>query len=112
MNQQDIQQKGSGQYVLSFDLSYLKKSGKATDGAGNYRTRCRHRGRSGTAQRPLWGLEAGFLSVIAIGHHTAFHREVFQTPAKAEREAILPPWTIIRKLSYGIRKLSYGLVPR
>jgi hypothetical protein len=79
LNQKYILQKGSGHYLLAFDLSYLSKSGKATQGMGKYW--------SGTAQTTLWGLEVGLLSVIDIENHTAFHLDAIQTPDKAEREA-------------------------
>jgi hypothetical protein len=29
-----IQQKGSGRYIAAFDLTYLRKAGKSTEGAG------------------------------------------------------------------------------
>jgi hypothetical protein len=79
INQEYIQQMSSGHLLLAFDLTYLPKSGKATSGVGKYW--------SGSAQMPMWGLEAGLLSVIDIDHHTAFHLDAIQTPAKAEREA-------------------------
>jgi hypothetical protein len=79
LNQEYILQKSSRHLVLAFDLSYLPKSGKATSGVGKYW--------SGSHQMPMWGLEAGLLSVIDIDHHTAFHLDAIQTPDKAEREA-------------------------
>ena len=79
INQEYIQQMSSGHLLLAFDLTYLPKSGKATSGVGKYW--------SGSAQMSMWGLEAGLLSVIDIDHHTAFHLDAIQTPAKAEREA-------------------------
>lgn len=59
LNGHYILQKGSGHFVIAFDLSYLPKSGKATQSIGKYRTRCRHRRRSGSgaAQASLWGLK-------------------------------------------------------
>ncbi len=79
LNEQYIRQKGSGHYLISFDLSYLSKSGKATSGVGKYW--------SGAAQDMLWGLEVGLLSVIDVDNHTAFHLDAIQTAAKVEREA-------------------------
>lgn len=79
LNGHYILQKGSAHFVIAFDLSYLPKSGKATQGIGKYW--------SGAAQASLWGLEVGLLSVIDVDHHTAFHLDAIQTPAKAEREA-------------------------
>jgi hypothetical protein len=79
INQGYIQQMSSGHLLLAFDLTYLPKSGQSTPGVGKYW--------SGSAQMPMWGLEAGLLSVIDMDHHTAFHLDAIQTPAKAEREA-------------------------
>jgi hypothetical protein len=89
LNQEYILQKGSDHYIIACALTYLSKSRKATAAIGKYRTRCRHRRRSGSgaAQSALWGLEAGLLSVIDVDNHRAFHLEAVQTPAKAEREA-------------------------
>lgn len=78
MNQAYIEQHGSGHYVLAFDPTYIRKSGRATSGVGKYW--------SGSAQTALWGLEAGLLSVIDINYHTAFHLEVVQTPTRLERQ--------------------------
>ena len=36
INSEYINQKGSGRYVIAYDLSYLKKSGKFTAGTGKY----------------------------------------------------------------------------
>lgn len=78
INQAYIQQHGSGHYVLAFDPSYIRKSGRATTGVGKYW--------SGSAQNTLWGLEAGLLSVIDVDYHSAFHLDVIQTPASLERD--------------------------
>lgn len=77
-NKELIMQHGSGHYVLAFDPTYIRKSGKATAGAGKYW--------SGSAQRSRWGLEAGLLSVIDVDDHTAYHLDVVQTPCCAERQ--------------------------
>ena len=79
INSAYIQQKGSGRYIIAYDLSYIRKSGKSTAGTGKYW--------SGAAQKALWGLEVGLLSVIDIGNHTAFHLDAIQTPANKERES-------------------------
>lgn len=71
-------QHGSGHYVLAFDPTYIGKSGKATPGTDRYW--------SGCAQKSLWGLEAGLLSVIDVDGHTAYHLDVVQTPSTAERD--------------------------
>jgi hypothetical protein len=77
-NKELILQHGSGHYVLAFDPTYIRKSGKATPGAGKYWSSC--------AQKSLWGLEAGLLSVIDVDYHTAYHLDVVQTPSLAERQ--------------------------
>ncbi len=84
LNAQYILQKGSGHYLIGFDVSYLSKSGKATQGVGKY---WRPPLRSGSAQSMLWGLEVGLLSVIDVDHRRAFHLDAIQTPDKAQREA-------------------------
>lgn len=78
LNQAYIQQHGSGHYLVAFDPSYIRKSGRATPGVDKYW--------SGSAQTTLWGLEAGLLSVVDMDYHTAFHLDVIQTPAGAERK--------------------------
>lgn len=78
-NRDLILQHGSGHYILAFDPSYIKKSGRATPGMGKYW--------SGAAKDTCWGLEAGLLSVIDVDLHTAYHLDVVQTPSPAEREA-------------------------
>jgi len=89
LNRRLIEQYGSGHYVLALDASWLSKSGKATPGVGKY---CGAARRSGSAQKPLWGLEACLLSVIDVDKHTAWHRraaplDAAQTPGPDEREA-------------------------
>lgn len=76
-NRKLIMEHGSGHYVLAFDPTYIRKSGKATPGTGKYW--------SGCAQSTLWGLEAGLLSVIDVDEHTAYHLDVVQTPSPNER---------------------------
>lgn len=78
-NRDFIMKHGSGHYILAFDPSYIKKSGRSTPGIGQYW--------SGAAQHTCWGLEAGLLSVIDVDFHTAYHLDVVQTPSAAEREA-------------------------
>lgn len=69
---------GSGHYVVALDMSYIRKSGKYTEGLGKYW--------SGASSRSEWGLEAGLLGVVDVDNHTAFHLEATQTPSKLERE--------------------------
>ncbi len=64
--------------ILVFDPSHLSKSGKHTPGLGKFW--------SGTAQRPLKGLEIGCLSCIDVDSETAFHLEAIQTPNTKERK--------------------------
>lgn len=78
-NQDLIMAHGSGHYLISFDPSYIRKSGRSTAGIDQYW--------SGTAQHTLWGLEAGLLSIIDVDYHTAYHLDVVQTPSGAERQA-------------------------
>lgn len=77
INRTYIQQNGSGYYIATFDLTYLRKSGKATEGIGKYW--------SSVAQKATWGLEVGLLSIVDIYHHTAYHLDAIQTPPPAER---------------------------
>jgi hypothetical protein len=79
LNQPLIQQQGSGHFVLALDPTYLPKSGKKTPGLDRYW--------SGCAQKALWGLEVGLLSVIDVEHRTAWHLDAVQTPHQAERQA-------------------------
>ncbi|NJO02701.1 MAG: transposase [Bacteroidia bacterium] len=70
---------GSGHYVIGLDMTYIRKSGKETQGVGKYWSGC-----SGKAE---WGLEAGILAAIDVDHHSAFHIDAVQSPDKAERTA-------------------------
>ena len=75
-NRQLIQMYGSGHFVLGFDPSYIRKSGKHTAQIGKYW--------SGCSQRTEWGLEAGVFSAIDIDNHTAFHIDAIISPNKKE----------------------------
>ena len=79
INAEYIKQHGSGYFVATFDLTYLRKAGHATAGLGNYW--------SSVAQKACWGIELGLLSIVDIFHHTAYHLDVLQTPGPAERKA-------------------------
>jgi hypothetical protein len=70
---------GSGHYIIGFDPSYIRKSGKATEHIGKYW--------SGCLQRMEWGLEAGVLSAIDIENQTAFHLDAVVSPNKQECQA-------------------------
>lgn len=67
---------GSGHFVIGFDPSYIRKSGKHTAQIGKYW--------SGCSQRAEWGLEAGVFSAIDIDNHTALHLDAIISPNKAE----------------------------
>ena len=71
---------GSGEYILALDMSYIRKSGKSTQGIGKYW--------SGCSSRAEWGLEAGILAVVDVVNHTAFSLDAVQTPNKVQREAL------------------------
>lgn len=77
INSDYIKANGSGCYIATFDLTYLRKAGKATQGVGKYW--------SSVAQKACWGLEMGLLSVIDLHHHTAYHLDAVQTPSQSER---------------------------
>ena len=66
------QEYGSGHFVIGFDPSYIRKSGKQTEQTGKYW--------SGCSQRKEWGLEAGVFSAIDIDNHTALHLDAIITP--------------------------------
>lgn len=70
---------GSGYFVIGFDPSYIRKSGKHTAQVGRYW--------SGCSQRCEWGLEAGVFSAIDIDNHTAFHIDAIISPNKKECES-------------------------
>jgi hypothetical protein len=77
INTEYIKQNGSGHYIATFDLTYLRKAGKFTAGVGKYW--------SSVAQKVCWGLEMGLLSVVDIYLHTAYHLDALQTPSLSER---------------------------
>ena len=71
---------GSGEYIIALDMSYIRKSGKCTQGIGKYW--------SGCSSRAEWGLEAGILAVVDVVNHTAFSLDAVQTPNKVERATL------------------------
>lgn len=71
-----VLENGSGHYIIAFDPSYIRKSGKATEHTGTYW--------SGCSQRMEWGLEAGVLSAIDMDNQTAFHLDAVVSPNKKE----------------------------
>lgn len=76
MNTTLVSMYGSGHYVLGFDPSYIRKSGKCTPGTGKYW--------SGCSSRMEWGVEAGVLSAIDVAQHTAFHIDAVMSPNVGE----------------------------
>ena len=78
---------GSGHYVIAFDPSYIRKSGKKTPGLGRYW--------SGCAQTSKWGLEIGGIAAVDVDNNIAFHLEAIQTPGSKgdpNQEASLLDW--------------------
>lgn len=67
---------GSGHFIIGFDPSYIRKSGKHTDQVGKYW--------SGCTSRREWGLEVGVFSAIDIDNHTAFHLDAIISPNQKE----------------------------
>ncbi len=74
----------SQERVWAFDPSFISKAGKHTAGLGYFRTRCRHRRRSGSgcAQAVKRGLEISGLAVVDVVNHTALHYHAAQTLLK------------------------------
>lgn len=68
-----VTQKGSGEYIIGFDPSYLPKSGKHTPGLGYF-----YSGVAGCYKR---GLEIGGLSAIDLNQNTAYHLHCEQSPS-------------------------------
>lgn len=68
-----ILEQGSGHYVIAFDPSHIKKSGKKTFGRGKFWSGCDNSMKQ--------GLELGGFAVCDIDNHTALHLEGFQTPS-------------------------------
>jgi hypothetical protein len=71
-NTQLAKEHGSGHFIIGFDPSYIRKSGKSTEQVGKYW--------SGCSQQMEWGLEAGVFSAIDIDNHTAFHIDAIISP--------------------------------
>jgi len=71
-NKNIILQKGSGNYVIAFDPSFVNKSGSKTYGVGMFW--------SGVAGAVKAGLEIGGFAAVDIVNRTAFHLVAEQTP--------------------------------
>jgi hypothetical protein len=74
-----IKSKCSGHYVIAFDPSPIRKSGKETFGQGKFW--------SGCDNSMKMGLELGGFAVCDIDNHTALHLVGFQTPSPADLQA-------------------------
>lgn len=68
-----VTQHGSGHYIIAFDPSYIRKSGKKTPGLGCFW--------SGCAQASKWGLEIGGIAAVDVDNNFAFHLDAIQTPS-------------------------------
>lgn len=99
-----VQAYGSGYYILAFDPSFIRKSGKFTPYKSVFW--------SGCAQKALPGLEIGCCSAIDIARNTAYHLDAIPTPDKQTRtdhEVTLVQHytqTMIRTYNDGANKLS------
>jgi Transposase DDE domain len=78
-NTELIKAGGSGHYVVAFDPSHIRKSGKHTFGRGKFW--------SGRDNAMKAGLELGGFAVCDMDNHTALHLEGFQTPSPAGLKA-------------------------
>lgn len=71
-----IKRRGSGNWFVIFDPSFLPKSGKKTPHLGRFW--------SGCAQAVKRGLEVGCFAVGDLGHRTAFHLSASLTPSPVD----------------------------
>jgi Transposase DDE domain len=78
-NRELILAKGSGHYVIAFDPSHIRKSGKHTFGRGKFWSGCDNAVKT--------GLELGGFAVCDIDNHTALHLTGFQTPSPSDLKA-------------------------
>jgi hypothetical protein len=76
-----VKQHLSSDIVIAFDPSYISKSGKHTDGVGNFY--------SGVAGQVKWGMEASGLAAIDLQNKVALHLDMAQTVNKDEKETLL-----------------------
>lgn len=67
LNKELVRTTGSGHYILAFDPTFIKKSGKQTPGIGYFYSGC-----SDQYER---GLELGGLAAIDVKQRTAYHLE-------------------------------------
>jgi hypothetical protein len=67
-----IEDQCSKECIIGFDPSFVSKSGKHTEGIGNFY--------SGVAGKSKRGLELGCISIIDVKQNTAWHYEAIQTP--------------------------------
>lgn len=81
-----IKQKSSKNLIISFDPSYISKSGKQTPGLGKFY--------SGKASQYKKGLEIAGIAAVDIDQNTAYHIEAVQSPS-ANKESIEPDYTLV-----------------
>lgn len=93
---------GSGRYIIAFDPSFIKKSGKKTPGINKYW--------SGCLSKAEWGLEIGGIAAVDIDNNTAFHLEAIQTLNSEEQT--LTEWyaDIISQRKDSLKAISKYLV--
>ena len=73
-----VKQHCSCETILAYDPTFIRKSGKHTEGSDYFW--------SGMEQRAKKGLEIGCLAAVDIKNETAFHLSALQTPASVERK--------------------------
>lgn len=81
-----VNSKSSGNLIIAFDPSYIRKSGKYTPGMGYFY--------SGCAGQYKKGLEIGGIAAVDIKQNTAYHLEAIQTPS-AKRQSIHSDYTLV-----------------
>lgn len=103
-----VKEVGSEEYIIAFDPTFLKKSGRKTPGIGYF-----YNGSQGKYEK---GLEVGCLAVIDIKHNTAYHLEAVQSPAvekhkRQEGHSLVDHYTeMIVERAPNLQKMSKILV--
>ena len=97
-----IKERCTGECVVAFDPSYIKKSGKKTFGLGMYW--------SGCSGKSKWGLDICGFAAVDIITNTAFHLNAIQT-SKSEEVTFLQYYGQLIKENYlYFKELSNYLV--
>lgn len=81
-----VERSCSEERIIAFDPSYITKSGKHTEGLGNFY--------SGCASSYKKGLEIGGIAVIDVKQNTAYHLEAIQSPP-AKKEKVKKDYTLV-----------------